>query len=272
MPPASQVPHPHLAGRVPGLHVGRGHLPGLGLGHLSAPGTLALLSDWDEVTRPCRGSKSSWMPGPGAMAVALGSHAGAAAEELRESAGLGQDPQGCGDKRAGGQADRRARKSGGGPCAAGSLWSAGPWGWGQGGQPSVAGGWVSPQDCCLVASGELPHSEGLASGSGFSARWLANVEPTSVRGPDEGQEVAFHLGQLAFCSGKGRQGRGPGTHEARGRPCSGALAALWPQQWGRGLPENMMSHQHPPVTLGRSHPIIWWAVIAGVFSDHFCAR
>lgn len=143
---------------------------------------------------------------------------------------------------------------------------------GPGGPAQCGGGWVSPQDCCLVASGELPHSEGLASGSGFSARWLANVEPTSVRGPDEGQEVAFHLGQLAFCSGKGRQGRGPGTHEARGRPCSGALAALWPQQWGRGLPENMMSHQHPPVTLGRSHPIIWWAVIAGVFSDHFCAR
>lgn len=34
---------------------------------------------------------------------------------------------------------------------------------GPGGPAQCGGGWVSPQDCCLVASGELPHSEGLAS-------------------------------------------------------------------------------------------------------------
>lgn len=85
-----------------------------------------------------------------------------------------------------------------------------------------------------MASGELPHYEGLASGSGFSARWLVgDVEPTSVRGPDEGQEVAFHLGQLALRSGRGQQGWGPGTREAWGWPSSGASTALCSQQWGR---------------------------------------
>lgn len=154
---------------------GRGPWSGHREGPPARSGSWSLIGHWDagsslglaRLTRPCGGSGSSWTPGPGVKAEALDGHAGAAVGELREPAGLGQDPraaetEGLADSRT----DVLTRESGGGLRAAGSLGSAGPWR-GPGRSARCGGGWASQQDCCLVVSAELPTPKawlpGLAS-------------------------------------------------------------------------------------------------------------
>lgn len=100
---------------------------------------------------------------------------------------------------------------------------------------------------------------------------FSGPDPTSVSCLDEGPAVAFHQGSAGPPLPKEAAGWGAWRPVRGGHPLGLRLFSVL-RGGGGSLPGNMISHELPPVTPGLSHPVIWWAVIAGVFSDHFCAR